>query len=248
MSNWFEQSFGNDYLLVYKHRDHSGAREEVKRMVDWLDLPVGSAVFDLCCGMGRHSIALADFGYQVTGLDLSEVLLAEAQKSDPTGRIRWLRGDMRQLPSDLGTFDAVLNLFTSFGYFEEDEDSVKVLQGIERSLRPGGRFIIDFLNAGFVANRLIPHSEREQEGLGIVEDRVIEEGFVRKRIKITGSEGTERNYLEQVKLYGLADFERMLSRTGLRIDAVYGNYAGERYREAESERLILVGHKEVKCG
>ena len=64
MSNWFEQSFGNDYLLVYKHRDHSGAREEVKRMIDWLDLPVGAAVFDLCCGMGRHSIALADFGYQ----------------------------------------------------------------------------------------------------------------------------------------------------------------------------------------
>ena len=248
MSNWFEQSFGNDYLLVYKHRDHSGAREEVKLMVDWLDLPFGSAVFDLCCGMGRHSIALADFGYQVTGLDLSEVLLAEARKSDPTARIRWLRGDMRQLPSELGSFDAVLNLFTSFGYFEEDEDSVNVLQGIDRLLRPDGQFIIDFLNAGFVASRLVPHSEREQDGLRIVEDRVIEQGFVHKRIKITGSDGTERHYMEQVKLYGLADFERMLSRTGLRIDVVYGNYAGERYRETESERLILVGHKEVAGG
>src|SRR5262245_36648523 len=106
MSAWFERSFGGDYLLVYKHRNHLGAREEVKRTVDWLALPRDAHIFALCCGMGRHSIALADFGFRVTGMDLSEVLLIEARKADPTGRVQWIKGDMRKVP-DIGPFDAV---------------------------------------------------------------------------------------------------------------------------------------------
>src|SRR5690606_41599411 len=83
MAEWYERSFGEDYLLVYKHRDVQGAKREVHTMISWLDLPVGAKVLDLCCGMGRHSMALVEAGYEVTGVDLSDVLLREARKNDP---------------------------------------------------------------------------------------------------------------------------------------------------------------------
>jgi SAM-dependent methyltransferase len=243
---WYEESFGQDYLLVYKHRDMQGAQAEVKRMADWLHLPAGAEVFDLCCGMGRHSLALAEEGYKVTGLDLSKVLLAEARKQEGSGRITWLEGDMRSLPVE-GPFDAVLNLFTSFGYFEADKENGKVLKEMGRILRPGGRFIIDFLNPRYVEENLVPHSVREDGGVRIDEKRSIEDGFVRKRITLSESGQPEREYLEQVKLYGLEDFRRLSEGTGLQIEQVYGHYDASPYQPSSSLRMIMVGTKESEA-
>lgn len=242
MNRWYERSFGEDYLLVYKHRDFTGAHREVKAMIDWLSLPAGSRVLDLCCGMGRHSLALTEFGYQVTGVDLSEVLLSAARKSDPQKSVTWLRGDMRDVPLDT-PFDAVVNLFTSFGYFDQDEENAKVLHEIDRLIKPGGRFIIDFLNPGRVRSTLVPYSERVDEGETIREYRRIEDGFVKKDIVIQGPVGGERRYSEQVRLYEKEDFVRMLDATKLRIDHIYGGYDGSAYDAEESLRLILVGTK-----
>src|SRR5690606_21057041 len=116
---------------------------EVKRMIDWLGLPQGSTVLDLCCGMGRHSLALHEFGYRVTGIDLSEVLLEEAKKLDQTGKVTWIHGDMRYVPLE-AQFDAEVNLFTSFGYFDQDDENGKVVREMDRLLAPAGKFIIDF--------------------------------------------------------------------------------------------------------
>lgn len=243
MTAWYEESFGKDYLIVYKHRDMQGAMAEVKRMAEWLHLAPGSHIFDLCCGMGRHSLALTDAGYRVTGMDLSKVLLAEARKHDPEGRVTWLEGDMRRIPAE-GPFDAVVNLFTSFGYFEEDEENGKVLREIARILKPGGRFIIDFLNPEAVIANLVPHSHRMDGDFHIDETRSIEGGFVRKRIVLTEPGKPSRSYLEQVKLYGLDDFRRLLEGTGLTIDEVHGRYDASEYVPSESPRLILVGHRE----
>jgi SAM-dependent methyltransferase len=243
LAAWYEESFGQDYLLVYKHRDIQGAQAEVKRMVNWLDLNEGSRIFDLCCGMGRHSVALADEGYRVTGMDLSKVLLEEARRLDDSGRITWLEGDMRQVPAS-GPFDAVVNLFTSFGYFEEDAENAKVLAEISRILKPGGRFIIDFLNPDYVVNNLVPHSVRQDEGITIDETRTIEDGFVRKRIVLSEQDRPERGYLEQVKLYGLEDFRRLSEGTGLVIEQAYGHYDGSPYIAEISQRLIMTGRKE----
>lgn len=242
MTHWYEQSFGEDYLLVYKHRDFSGAHREVKAMIDWLSLPEGSRVLDLCCGMGRHSLALTEFGYQVTGVDLSEVLLSAAKRSDLQHAVTWLRGDMRNVPLDT-PFDAVVNLFTSFGYFDEDAENEQVLHEIDRLLKPGGRFIIDFLNPGRVRRTLVPYSERVDEGETIREYRRIESGFVKKDIVIQGPHGPERRYSEQVRLFEKEDFKRMLAGTALQIDHIYGGYDGSAYDAEESLRLILVGSK-----
>ena len=189
---WYQKSFGNDYLIVYKHRDLQGAYHEVKKMIDWLGLKQAAEVLDLCCGMGRHSMALAEFGYDVTGVDLSEVLLNEAVKLDEGKQVTWLRGDMREVPLDR-QYDAVVNLFTSFGYFDEDEQNEKVLHEIHRLLKEGGRFIIDFLNPVYVQTNLVPQSERMEEDLLIREARAIEDGFVRKRIVISQQGGPERH-------------------------------------------------------
>ncbi|WP_205516176.1 class I SAM-dependent methyltransferase [Paenibacillus sp. SYP-B3998] len=240
---WYQESFGNDYLVVYKHRDLQGAYHEVKKMMDWLDLPQGVEVLDLCCGMGRHSMALAEFGYEVTGVDLSEVLLDEAVKQDVNKQVKWLRGDMRDVPLEQ-PYDAVVNLFTSFGYFDEDEQNEKVFHEIHRLLKANGRFIIDFLNPVYVKANLVPQSERSEEGLLIRESRSIEDGCVRKRIVISQEDGPDRHYLEQVKLYERASFETMLRKAGLHIDDVFGGYDGQSYDAQTSSRMIFVGHKE----
>jgi ubiquinone/menaquinone biosynthesis C-methylase UbiE len=246
---WYEESFGKDYLLVYKHRDVAGAYAEVQRMAGWLNLPAGADVLDLCCGMGRHSMALVDAGYQVTGIDLSGVLLNEARRLDKEQRVEWHQGDMRNLPFADEAFQAVVNLFTSFGYFNEEEQNEQVLRGIHRVLRPGGRYIIDFLNAEYIKARLVPYSERTDDGLTIQETRSIEEGFVRKRIVVKEEGQQDRQYLEQVRLYGLQHFTEMLSRVGLSLDEVYGGYDGQPFDPGQSPRLILIGtKKDAKVG
>jgi ubiquinone/menaquinone biosynthesis C-methylase UbiE len=242
MTAWYEQSFGQDYLLVYKHRDMQGAKNEVQKMVNWLELEAGAEIFDLCCGMGRHSLTLADYGFHVTGMDLSEVLLHEANRLDPDGKVSWLRGDMREIPLEK-SFDAVVNLFTSFGYFTEDVENERVLYEINRLLKDNGKFIIDFLNPAFMEAHLVPHSQRQEGELEIEENRSIEAGYVRKRIAIREKGQQERQYLEQVRLYRLVDFRRMLAAAGLEIEQVYGHYDGSDYVELESPRLIILGSK-----
>lgn len=242
MDAWYEKSFGQDYLLVYKHRDMQGAQTEVHKMAEWLRLEKGAEVLDLCCGMGRHSLSLTDLGYRVTGMDLSDVLLAEARRLDQEGRVSWIKGDMRDIPLD-GPYDAVVNLFTSFGYFDTDEQNAQVLREIARVLRPGGCFILDFMNAGDIIRNLVPASERQDAEVTIVEKRYIEQGYVRKRITLVEPGKPDRNYLEQVRLYELADFERLLGGTGLKLAHVYGNYNGDSYSEEEAKRLILVGKR-----
>ncbi|WNS43450.1 class I SAM-dependent methyltransferase [Paenibacillus sp. MMS20-IR301] len=241
MNEWYETSFGEDYLIVYRHRDFCGASHEVEKMISWLELPPGAGVLDLCCGMGRHSLALSKAGYEVTGVDLSEVLLREARSQKGAERVTWLRSDMRELPL-AGGFDAVVNLFTSFGYFEEDEEQIKVLREIFRMLKPGGKFIIDFLNPAYVIRHLVPHSTRIDGDILIDESRSIEDGYVKKDIVLTSKgDDTPRKYHERVKLYPLDTFKQLLAAAGLQLEAVHGSYDEEEYDEEHSKRMIFVG-------
>lgn len=249
MSDWYQKSFGNDYLIVYKHRDMQGAYEEVRRMMEWLELPKGSEVLDLCCGMGRHSMALTEFGFKVTGVDLSEVLLSEARKLDVRKEVRWVHGDMRQVPLE-GPFDAVVNLFTSFGYFKDDAEHERVLKEIYRLLRPGGRFIVDFLNPDYVRANLVPHSIRMEDGFRIEETRRIEESYVYKTILLqeehgqASDEDEPRVYEERVKLIDRDTFLSLLNRAGLTVDAVFGGYDASPYEAQSAKRMIFVGRRD----
>ena len=239
---WYEHSFGEDYLIVYKHRDMQGAALEVSGMLSKLALQPSAEVLDLCCGMGRHALTIAEHGFAVTGLDLSDVLLQQALAFDVAQNVRWLNGDMRELPFADRSFDAVVNFFTSFGYFSDDAQNKQVLLEIERVLRDEGAFLIDFLNPHYVQRNLVPFSERTEGELAIREYRTIEDGFVKKNIVLADARG-ERRYEECVRLYEAADFRRLLSDTSLTIESVYGDSTGVPYEPQASKRMILVGQK-----
>ncbi len=241
---WYKKSFGEDYLKIYAHRDEVSAQKEIGQVNEWLHEVTGGTVLDLCCGKGRHSLALAEFGFHVTGLDLSEVLLAEAKNRDEKGIVRWVRSDARRLPFDDGTFDAVVNLFTSFGYFDHDSENALVLLEMARVLRPGGLFVIDFLNAEHIRKTLVPLSVRENEELVIEEIRTLNEGFVHKLIRVTEKATKEvREYREQVRLYEHAEMKRMVVDAGLKLERVFGNFDGDEYVRDSSTRLILTGRR-----
>ncbi|SFX77173.1 Methyltransferase domain-containing protein [Thermoactinomyces sp. DSM 45891] len=242
MSTWYQESFGKDYLLVYHHRDQQNAEQEVKQITEWLQLTTDDFILDLCCGTGRHTATLAMEHLNVVGLDLSPTLLSKAVSRNQPYKIPFIIGDMRHLPFVGETYDVVLNLFTSFGYFETDEENEQVIREVARVLKPKGRFLIDYLNREYVVEHLVAVSQREQDGIHIQEERSIQGDFVVKKITLSDKQG-ERTYTEQVKMYTYDQMIDMLHRNGLRVKQMYGGFNGTSYHE-NSPRMILIGNVE----
>lgn len=235
---WFVRSFQEDYSTLYQHRDEASARQEIDNLLSRLPLPKSGRVLDFCCGDGRHSRALAEHGYEVVGFDLSEYLLAEAKKKTHHENITYYRYDMREIPFE-DEFDVLFNLFTSFGYFEQDAENRKVLQRMSQALKPSGHLVIDYLNPLYIEENLVPESTREAEGKQIVERRRIENGFVIKEISIT-EDGTTRQFFERVRLYHRKEMESMLESVGIDVTEIYGDYDFRPYSK-DGKRMIIYG-------
>ena len=237
---WFEEWFGEEYLELYAHRDE----REAERHLDFVERHFGAtrptAVLDLACGAGRHTLALRERGYRALGIDLSLTLLTR-----PPAFPR-VNGDICRLPFAPGAFDWVLNFFTSFGYFEEERQNFRVLEEIVRVLSPGGRFLIDLFNRDRVIANLVREEEQELDGRRIVISRWFdqERQRVNKRIRIVPEEGPERSFLESVRAYREEEVVIGLRWAGLRVEGVYGSFEGEPFHR-DSERLILVGSKPI---
>lgn len=236
MAEWFEDWFGDAYLELYPHRDEAEAARAVSLLQRLEVFRMGPRVLDLACGAGRHAVALSAAGLAVCGLDLSMALLRSARGRNTGATL--VRGDMRRLPLRTGAFDAVVNLFTSFGYFATDSEHVAALEEVARVTRLGGCFAMDFLNAPAVRAKLVPRDEKTIGGRRVVQERRLENNgqVVVKGIHLV-DEG--RSYLERVRLFEQGDLERMMDVAGLRVDAVYGDYDGGAWT-AQSPRLILV--------
>ena len=236
MSEWFEHWFGDVYLELYPHRDDAEAAQLVALLSARGIIGKGGNVLDLACGAGRHSAALSKAGENVTGLDLSMPLLQSARRRGVDAAL--VRGDMRRLPLRDEAINTVVNLFTSFGYFASDDEHQAALDEIRRVLRRGGRFVIDFLNAPNVRANLVPRDEKVIGGRRVVQERRLENNgkTVTKGIHLV-DEG--RSFLERVRLFERADLELMLGASGLRVDEVYGDYAGGAWSEQSPRVLIL---------
>lgn len=237
---WYRRWFGDRYLEIYPHRDRAEARRAVELFLARAAPPRGP-VLDLGCGAGRHLEAFRDRGREAVGLDLSAPLLAAARRA---GAARLVRGDMRRLPFADGAFGSVTSFFTSFGYFRDPADDVRVVAEAGRVLRPGGVFLLDYLNAPKVRRDLVPEDEREVEGRRVRQRRWIEDGAVKKRIEIDpGGEGPESVFHERVRLYAPRELEEMVAARGFRVEDRFGGYDGTPYR-ADSPRAILVARLE----
>jgi SAM-dependent methyltransferase len=237
-ADWFEEYFGEDYLRIYQYRDETEAERAVELITSFLGGREISAVLDLGCGAGRHSKVLCERWWTV-GLDLSAALLRIARRESPEAP--YVRADMRELPFASESFDLVVNLFTSFGYFEDDSESERVLSRLCSALRRGGTLVIDFLNAAQVRGNLVPYDERVANGITIEERRVIspDDRFVEKTIRLRGR---GKEYIERVRLLSAVDLERMLDAAGFDAVARVGDYGGGEW-SADSPRTIVFGRR-----
>lgn len=233
-ADWFEQWFGEDYLHIYQHRDEREAEHAVELIAANLAGRQIHSVLDLGCGAGRHTKVLFERGWTV-GLDLSMALLKVARRESPGAP--YVRADMRELPFADDSFDLVVNLFTSFGYFEDDREHARVLSRVCAVTRHAGMFVIDFLNAAQVRRELVPYDERVKNGITIEQTRTIsqDDRFVEKRIRLRGR---GKEYIERVRLLSEADLERMLSVAGFDVSKRFGDYGGASWSE-DSPRTIL---------
>jgi SAM-dependent methyltransferase len=239
MTEWFEQWFGEEYLRLYPHRDDADADDAVS-LVDRVVPLRGRAVLDLACGPGRHAAQLRARGARVVGLDLSFPLLVRARHR--TGnRVAMVRADMRHLPFGAETFDVVVNLFTSFGYFADDAQHQVVLRDAVALLRHGGSFVLDFLNATAVRRQLVPREDRVVGSQHVVIERRIapDERHVIKEMHILDD---GRSFLERVRLFSREALAQMMERAGLSVRQQYGDYTGGPPDDA-APRAILVGVK-----
>jgi SAM-dependent methyltransferase len=236
MTEWFEQWFGEEYHVLYPHRDTEDARravELIRRVAPWR---AGSAVLDLACGAGRHAAELVGAGARVIGIDLSPAMLHRARHRS---RALLVRGDMRALPFRERSFGLVVNLFTSFGYFRSDAEHALVVRQVARVLEPGGRFILDYLNAEQVRRTLRRDGEEISDGgAGArVRRRFSEEGlYVVKEIELRAE---NRSFQERVRLFSAPELEALLRDGGLEVVARFGDYDG-RPPAADAPRAILV--------
>lgn len=243
--SWYEDWFGSDaYALVYDHRDEADARRLVTLVEETVE-PVPTAhVLDIGCGRGRHARILARRGYDVTGIDLSQRAIEEARARAKTdsfaGALSFRTGDMRE-PACEACADGVVNLFTSFGYFESDAENQQALAAVTTALRPGGWFFQDFLNAPWVAESIVPADTETRDEVTIHQRRWIEDGRINKEITVERDDTTE-TYRESVRLYSRSDLEALYEEVGLELVDTFGNYDGAPHTQ-DSARLLLHARK-----
>ena len=240
-ADWFRRAFSHDYVRIYRHRDQAEAERTISALLALLPLTPGTRCLDLCCGFGRHLALLRGRGLDAWGVDLSGELLSVAVQQSSNAR-RLVQADMRALPFGQD-FDLVLSFFSSFGYFADDHQNLLALKELARVLRPGGKFLMDFLNAPRVRRTLVPEDEQTFPDFSLRQRRWIDQvnRSVEKELRLTDERG-ERVYRESVKLYELADFQRFFSAAGLRLTQVLGEPGGQAYHD-DAPRLILLGER-----
>ncbi len=244
--NWFEDWFDSPlYDALYADRDQKEAELTVSFLSEYLPQPKFNTLLDLGCGRGRHAITLAKNGYKITGVDLSPKSIQTARANSEMlnlQNVEFAIGDMRD-PLDQ-TFDAVLNLFTSFGYFRSDDENKKVIKNMTDMTKTGGRVIIDYMNADKVTNSLKPAEEGELEGAEYQIRRFIDGDTIVKEITFNKA-GNQRNvkFEERVKAYRTDWFNRAFHECGLAKVGFFGTYTGEPFDPENSPRLIMITEK-----
>jgi cyclopropane fatty-acyl-phospholipid synthase-like methyltransferase len=234
---WFDSWFDSPYYhILYKDRNYREAQIFMDNLTHYLNMDEGSKVLDLACGKGRHSIYLNQLGYDVLGVDLSENSIEIASKNTNTS-LHFRVHDMREPFEE--KFDGIFNLFTSFGYFENEEDNLKTLISIKESLSEYGFGVIDFMNVNQVIANLVPEETKTVEEIDFKIKRYHQDGYIFKEIDFE-DKGNTYHFTEKVRAFTLQDFEQLMDQAGIFLLDTFGDYKLKKFHKLDSERLIMI--------
>lgn len=238
---WFQYWFNSPYYhILYSQRNDAEAEFLIDNLSAYLRPAAASRILDIACGRGRHSIYLNKKGYDVTGIDLSEQSIKFAQQFEQKN-LHFYVHDMRKL-AYINYFDIAMNLFTSFGYFDTEKDHVNALKSFRKSIKDDGTVVIDYFNTNKILKNLTHKETKVVDGIEFHLNKFVSDGKIIKHINF---EHRDKSFAfeERVQAFSLTDFERMLEKSGLRVDALFGSYGLEPFDENKSDRLILICKK-----
>ena len=231
--DWFNSPF---YHQLYKERDYSEATYFMNNLINRLQIDKDSSILDLACGRGRYSLYLSNIGYKVTGIDISKENISEAKKNE-SDKLKYMIHDMRQPLNQ--KFDLILNLFTSFGYYQEDKDNISIIRSIKSNLNNEGKAVIDFFNIDYVLDNLIKYEEKTVDQTKFVINRYLENNLLIKDITID-SNNKQYKFQEKVKAYRVEDFLTMFENCNIELKEKFGDYHFNSFNKDSSPRLIMV--------
>lgn len=235
---WYREWFDENYLLLYGHRDEREAGLQTALILETVQPDKSTPILDLACGEGRYTALLHNLGYYNTvGVDISQALIDSGRKKYPGLNLR--TGDMRQIR---GKFGLILSLFTSFGYFDTDEENRRLIESVYNALTPEGVFWLDFLNPAYVCSSLEAAADiLVGPDISATVRRRIENGRIIKDICFK-NDNREKYYRESVRLFTLEELKEMFSTSGFSSLKTFGDYYGGEWRK-DSPRTILLGRK-----
>ena len=208
----------------------------MKTLTSFLNLRPQAEILDLACGRGRHSIYLNKLGFKVTGVDLSSKSIAFAKVFE-TDTLTFKEYDMSKVYPK--KFDAVFNLFTSFGYFENEEDNLNTIRSIKKELNEEGVGVIDFLNVEYVQKNLVAFETKIIDEIKFYIKRSIKNGYIYKEINFRYDD-QDYTYTEKVKALSLNDFKNYFKKAGINLLFIFGDYQLNKFQPENSSRLILI--------
>jgi SAM-dependent methyltransferase len=235
-TEWFESWFDSPYYhILYNHRNDKEAQQFLDQLIYYVNMPEQGTVLDMACGRGRHSKYLNSLGFNVTGIDLSVKSIQDANLS-ANEKLVFKVHDIRN-PVE-GTYDLVLSLFTSFGYFENEKEDLQVLKGMKKAINTYGLGVLDFMNTDKVIRNLVPEEQVFRDGITFNIKRFVKDGFIIKEISFENN-NQKFHFYEKVKALTLPDFEILFSKSGIDLLDVFGDYSLGKY-QPDSDRLLFI--------
>jgi SAM-dependent methyltransferase len=243
---WFE----NDKLwkkmqpVIFDKERIAIAAKEVEEILSMVKVRAGAPVMDLCCGIGRHSLELARRGYRVTAVDRTRSYINQARKQAAKERLRieFVQEDMRRFRRPEG-FDCIINLYTSFGYFENQRDDQRVLANVNRSLRKGGMFVLEMMSKEILARIFRERDWEEHDGVILLAERKVCDNWSRinnRWIVIAKKDRYEFEFTHRI--YSAVELCGLFKSAGFRSVKVSGDFSGSPY-DHKAQRLVITGRK-----
>ncbi|MCB9359727.1 MAG: methyltransferase domain-containing protein [Flavobacteriales bacterium] len=239
--NWFEDWFDSPYYhILYKNRDMIEAESFISNLLSFLKPLKTDLLLDVACGKGRHAKTINDFGFCVDAFDLSENSIKSAKQFE-NEQLHFYVNDIRN-PLKNNHYNFAFNLFTSFGYFDDDKDNVLAINAIAESLKPNGTLVLDFMNASKIIANLVESETKTIDGITFIITKKVINNFIVKQIDFE-DKGTSYSFQERVKAISQTDFIRYFNLANLKIETTFGDYDLNPFNENTSERLIIVAKK-----